>query len=95
VARPGGLAAYELPLQERVTLARSVMPDVWPGFAQTEGSERGGDTILIIDYDPGWPSRYGRRHDVLRSCLGDTAPRVEHVGYTSVPRLAAKPIIDI
>lgn len=70
VARPRGL---ELPLQERVTLARSVMPGVWPGFAQTDGSERGGDTIMIIDYDPGWPSRYERWRDVVRSCLGDTA----------------------
>lgn len=93
VARPRGLAAHELPLQERVTLARSVMPGGWPGFAQTDGSERGGDTIMIIDYDPGWPSRYERWRDVVRSCLDDTAVGVEHVGSTSVPGLAAKPLL--
>lgn len=95
VARSRGLEAHQLPLQERVGLARSVMPFVWPGFAQTSGSERSGDLIKIVDYDPEWPRRYRRWREVLRACLGDTAVRIEHVGSTSVPLLAAKPIVDI
>lgn len=95
VARQRGLAAHELPLKERITLARSVMPEVWPGFATTEGSERSGDVIRIVDYDPEWPRRFQRWHRILRSYLGETARRIEHVGSTSVPGLAAKPIIDI
>ncbi len=95
VARQRGLAAHELPLKERITLARSVMPEVWPGFATTEGSERRGDVIRIVDYDPEWPRRFQRWHRILRSYLGETDRRIEHVGSTSVPGLAAKPIIDI
>jgi GrpB-like predicted nucleotidyltransferase (UPF0157 family) len=95
VATPRGLAPHELPQQERATLARSVMPDVWPGFAQTDASERRGDTIRIVEYDPDWPRQYARWRAVLQSCLGDTALRIEHVGSTAVPCLTAKPIVDI
>jgi predicted RNase H-like HicB family nuclease len=95
VATPRGLAPHELPQQERARLARSVMPDVWPGFAQTDASERRGDTIRIVDYDPDWPRQYERWRAVLQSCLGDTALRIEHVGSTAVPGLAAKPVVDI
>jgi GrpB-like predicted nucleotidyltransferase (UPF0157 family) len=95
VARPRGLAAHELSHEERVSLARSVMPVVWPGFETTQGSERSGDPIHIVDYDPTWPSRYDGWHETLRSCLGGTALRIDHVGSTSVPGLAAKSIVDI
>ena len=95
VAGPRGLEPHELPLQERVRLARSAMAVVWPGYAQTSGSERSGDLIKVVDYDPEWPRRYQRWRGVLRSCLDDTALRIEHVGSTSVPGLAAKPIVDI
>jgi GrpB-like predicted nucleotidyltransferase (UPF0157 family) len=95
VARPRGLAAHELPQEERVTLARSVMPEVWPGFETTDGSERRGEPIHIADYDPTWPHRYDEWQETLRSCLGGTALRIDHVGSTSVPGLAAKPILDI
>jgi GrpB-like predicted nucleotidyltransferase (UPF0157 family) len=95
VARRRGLEAKELPLKERMALARSVMSQVWRGFAITEGSERGDDTIRIVGYDPDWPRQFQQWGRVLRSCLGQTARRIEHVGSTSVPGLAAKPIIDI
>ena len=71
------------------------MPDIWPGFQITDGSERGGDLIRIEDYDPAWPARYQEWSDRIRSALGSTAARVEHVGSSSVPGLPAKPIIDI
>jgi len=95
VAAPRNLVAHELPLDERVQLARSVMPEVWPGFSVTPGSDRRGDRIQIVDYDPSWPSRFERWKQHLHSVLGETAVRIEHVGSTSVPGLAAKPIIDI
>jgi GrpB-like predicted nucleotidyltransferase (UPF0157 family) len=95
VAAPRGLAAHELPLEERHGLARSVMPDVWPGFAQTTGSERRHDTIALADPDPEWAGRFERWRQVLGSRLGSTARRIEHVGSTSVPGLPAKPIVDI
>lgn len=51
--------------------------------------------IHIADYDPAWPSRFVAEAANLRRVLGDLALRVEHVGSTSVPGLAAKPVIDI
>jgi GrpB-like predicted nucleotidyltransferase (UPF0157 family) len=71
------------------------MPEVWPGFAQTVGSERTGELIRILDYDPRWPQRFAQWRELLQARLGDTAVRIEHVGSTSVPGLAAKPIVDI
>lgn len=94
-ARPRGLVAHELPLAERVSLARSVMPAVWPGWTVTQSSERPGDLIEIVDYDETWPARFEKWRRLLRSALGDLALRIEHVGSTSVPGLAAKPIVDV
>ncbi len=95
VARRRGLAAAELPLAERMTLARSVMPQIWPGFATTKDSGRGGDVIRIVDYDPDWPVQFRHWRQTLRVCLGHTARRIEHVGSTAVRGLPGKPIIDI
>lgn len=94
VAEPRGLAPHELPLAERRELARSVVATVWPGFALTEGSER-SDTIVLVEYDEGWPVRFEQWRDAIAAALGPVARRVEHVGSTSVPGLPAKPIVDI
>jgi GrpB-like predicted nucleotidyltransferase (UPF0157 family) len=51
--------------------------------------------IVIVDYDPAWPIEFSALRSVIVSVLGDIAVAVEHVGSTSVPGLAAKPIIDI
>lgn len=51
--------------------------------------------ITLAEYDPQWPALFDREAARIRAVLGDTAVRVEHVGSTSVPELAAKPIIDI
>jgi GrpB-like predicted nucleotidyltransferase (UPF0157 family) len=51
--------------------------------------------IVIADYDPGWPERFERERERVRSALGPSAIRIEHIGSTAVPGLAAKPIIDI
>jgi GrpB-like predicted nucleotidyltransferase (UPF0157 family) len=51
--------------------------------------------IIIGDYDPAWPERFRQEQAKIRAALGGTALSVEHVGSTSVPGLAAKPIVDI
>jgi GrpB-like predicted nucleotidyltransferase (UPF0157 family) len=51
--------------------------------------------IRIVDHDPTWPQLYEREADRIRAALGGKVLRIEHVGSTSVPELAAKPIIDI
>ncbi|HLK51318.1 MAG TPA: GrpB family protein [Bryobacteraceae bacterium] len=53
------------------------------------------DKILIVDSDPHWPELFEREAARIRDSLGARAQRIEHVGSTSVPGLAAKPIIDI
>jgi GrpB-like predicted nucleotidyltransferase (UPF0157 family) len=51
--------------------------------------------ILIADYDPHWPALFEREADRIRVALGRKALQIEHTGSTSVPGLAAKPIIDM
>jgi GrpB-like predicted nucleotidyltransferase (UPF0157 family) len=51
--------------------------------------------IMLADYDPTWPGLFAREEKRIRAVLGDRVLRVEHTGSTSVPGLAAKPIIDI
>ena len=65
----------------------------WPG-AIGEPSRADGQ-ILIAEYDPAWPALYEREAARIRSLLGDRVRLLEHAGSTSVPGLAAKPIIDI
>jgi GrpB-like predicted nucleotidyltransferase (UPF0157 family) len=51
--------------------------------------------IVIADPDPGWPALFERLAGPVREAVADLHARVEHVGSTSVPGLAAKPIIDM
>jgi GrpB-like predicted nucleotidyltransferase (UPF0157 family) len=89
-----GVQPHELPREERLVLARSVMPLIWPGWATTEGSDR-QDPIEIVEYDARWPTVFEEWRLVIADALGSVAERVEHVGSTSVPGLVAKPIVDI
>jgi GrpB-like predicted nucleotidyltransferase (UPF0157 family) len=51
--------------------------------------------VTLVDYDPAWPALFEREARRIRAVLGDRVIRIEHTGSTSVPGLAAKPIIDI
>jgi GrpB-like predicted nucleotidyltransferase (UPF0157 family) len=51
--------------------------------------------IKITDYDTDWPKKFEKHARLIADALGGSALRVEHIGSTSVPDLAAKPIIDI
>jgi GrpB-like predicted nucleotidyltransferase (UPF0157 family) len=48
-----------------------------------------------VEYDASWPLRFQTLAATVRSLLGARVARVEHIGSTSVPGLAAKPILDI
>lgn len=52
-------------------------------------------SIYLAEYDPAWPALFSREAERLRSILGPVAVEIHHTGSTSVPGLAAKPIIDI
>jgi GrpB-like predicted nucleotidyltransferase (UPF0157 family) len=63
--------------------------DPWlPGIARVTGIE-------VVEPDPMWPRRYDDLALRIRQALGWRVLQLEHVGSTSVPGLAAKPIIDI
>ncbi|MEZ6052593.1 MAG: GrpB family protein [Planctomycetaceae bacterium] len=49
----------------------------------------------FTDYSPDWPEAFRREEGLLRALLGDVIVTVHHIGSTSVPGLAAKPIIDL
>ena len=51
--------------------------------------------IYLVEYDPSWPMIFIEHERRIRNALGSKVSAVEHVGSTSVPGLAAKPIIDI
>ncbi len=51
--------------------------------------------IKIVDYDPNWPKKFELHAGRLTGALGRSALLIEHIGSTSVPGLAAKPIVDI
>ena len=51
--------------------------------------------IVVLPYDEKWKQAFLDIKSELAPALGSLALSIEHVGSTSVPRLAAKPIIDI
>lgn len=51
--------------------------------------------VELSAYDPGWPREFEKHRVRLTAALGARATAIEHVGSTSVPGLAAKPIVDI
>lgn len=51
--------------------------------------------IVICDYDPAWPRLFDAEAARILAAFGPDALRIEHVGSTAVPGLAAKPVIDI
>jgi GrpB-like predicted nucleotidyltransferase (UPF0157 family) len=52
-------------------------------------------SVVVVDYDEGWPEAFERVRSRVWPAVSDVALAVEHVGSTSVPGLAAKPIIDV
>jgi GrpB-like predicted nucleotidyltransferase (UPF0157 family) len=63
--------------------------------AQVGEWPRGGRPILVEEHDPAWADRFAAVGGRIRAVLGDLVLAVEHVGSTSVPGLAAKPVIDV
>jgi GrpB-like predicted nucleotidyltransferase (UPF0157 family) len=63
--------------------------DPWlPGAAPGTGIE-------VTDPDPAWPRQYDDLAGRIREALSWRVLQLEHVGSTSVPGLAAKPVLDI
>lgn len=96
VAAARGVRVKDLRLDERDRLKERALPVMTPGFETIRGSGRESrEPVEIVPYDPAWPVRFVGWRDTLAGALDSIAPRIEHVGSTSVPGLAAKPVIDI
>ena len=68
----------------------------WRSSRARPGETRGRTRdYAIVDPDPAWASWFEREAADIRAALGDRVVRIDHVGSTSVPGLAAKPVIDI
>src|SRR5262249_4814984 len=59
------------------------------------GARRHGGPVHLAEYDSRWPEAYACEANEIRRILGQAVVSLEHVGSTSVPGLAAKPIIDV
>lgn len=49
----------------------------------------------LVPYQSAWIDHFDQEADRIQSALGDRALHIEHIGSTSIPGMAAKPIIDI
>ena len=79
-----------MPTREQIT----TFVDAVPGNPWVRGGPVVED-VEIHPYDPAWPALYERLAADLRDALGPAVLALDHVGSTSVPGLAAKPVIDI
>ncbi|MFG1777418.1 dephospho-CoA kinase [Micromonospora sp. NPDC049048] len=51
--------------------------------------------VVLAEADPTWPQQYARLAARIRHALAPADPRLDHIGSTAVPGLAAKDVIDI
>ena len=79
------------------------------GMTRAAGTRRGTDTtqlelvggpeaitVSLEEYDPRWPAAFEvHRARIAEVLAALPAVRIEHIGSTAVPGLAAKPIVDI
>lgn len=56
---------------------------------------RASAPIVVEEYDERWAQEFETLRSKIAAALGEAAAAIEHVGSTSVPGLAAKPIIDL
>lgn len=91
-----GVDPEALDAELRARLAREVIPMQLPGWELVESAGRTvADPIEVVDHRAEWAERFAGWRERLLDALGATAVRVEHVGSTAVPGLAAKPVVDV
>jgi len=50
---------------------------------------------VLVPHDPAWAEEFGREAGAIAAALGDVLLEVHHIGSTAIPRIVAKPVIDI
>jgi GrpB-like predicted nucleotidyltransferase (UPF0157 family) len=51
--------------------------------------------IFVLPYDPLWVESFNVEAKNLRSLFGAEIVEIHHIGSTSIPGMAAKPIVDV
>jgi GrpB-like predicted nucleotidyltransferase (UPF0157 family) len=64
-----------------------------PALAKPEGQT--AEPVVVVAYDPQWPTEFTHLAASLRDALGSAAVRIDHIGSTAIAGLVAKPVIDI
>lgn len=91
-----GIEPEELDRELRARLAHEVIPMQLAGWEVLEaGARTVADPVEVVAYRDEWAPAFAEWRERLVEVLGETAVRVDHVGSTAVPGLAAKPVIDI
>jgi GrpB-like predicted nucleotidyltransferase (UPF0157 family) len=91
-----GISVDELDDDLRARVTADVIALHEPGWEVIAGSDRSrSDPVEVVDYDPAWATVFDRWRGRLLHELGGVAVRLDHVGSTAVPGLAAKPVIDV
>lgn len=57
--------------------------------------QSGQQLVQVVSYDPSWPQAFALEAERIKKAMGDNCLEVHHIGSTSVPDLAAKPVIDM
>jgi len=64
-------------------------------YRQKQAAMASNTAVEIVPYQAEWGREFAAIGQALRGALGDLALRIDHIGSTAVPGLAAKDIIDI
>ncbi|MCP3974734.1 MAG: GrpB family protein [bacterium] len=89
-----GIVVADLDDDDRLRIRHEVLPILFPGWEE-RGTSQQIDPIVVVPYNPDWPDLFSDWRSRLLEALWPLDVRIEHVGSTAVPGLAAKSVIDI
>lgn len=92
---PGLESVYRRTVPSRSDIVAFHDPPVPQGQSPWVPGAAPGRDIEVVAPDPAWPDQFASVAGRIRDALRWRALALDHVGSTSVPGLAAKPIIDI
>lgn len=88
-----GVAQEDLSTSDRQQAGEEFLAARFPGIELIGGPS--GAPIEVVDYDDAWFDVFLVWRQRISDAVGSAAKRIEHVGSTAVPGLAAKPVVDI
>jgi GrpB-like predicted nucleotidyltransferase (UPF0157 family) len=65
------------------------------GAGETLATAPSNGRPVVVAYLADWPERVAALIEILQEELGDLAERIEHIGSTAIPGMAAKDVLDV